>query len=253
MSLKGIGQGKIDTWIKKLEEIHEESAVEGYTSPEEPASVGGARSVDGTIPVAGAETIENSASIEGAVSVEGGAGIDGAVPINGAVSASAVKDHRTQPNSYWSKWGKDEGEKRIITCSAMNKYCCITELAMHIVEQSEVLFKGTDHEGKWFFFHDALTTMTSAETITWMKSKDYLKYWILPQRDRLINTRYHNKLPGDSPELMPMDATLNKDIDDSGKQHVAVTSHLEWSKDYKDQRKFSLATPCEGMYLYMYI
>ena len=110
-----------------------------------------------------------------------------------------------------------------------------------------MLFKGTDHEGNLFFFHDALTTMTSAETIVWMRSKDYLKYWILPQHDLLINMRYHNKLPGDSPKLMPMNSTLNKDIDDSGKRHVAVTSHLEWSDNYTDQRKFPLATPVEGM------
>ena len=94
--------------------------------------------------------------------------------------------------------------------------------------------------------------MTSAETISWMRSKDYLKYWILPQHDLLINTWYHNKLPGNSPELMPMDSTLNKDIDDSGKRHVAVTSHLEWSNNYEDQRNFSLATPNEGMLLYIY-
>ena len=134
----------------------------------------------------------------------------------------------------------------------MNKYCCIKELVTHIVEESEILFKGTDHEGNWFFFYDALTTMTSAETIAWMQEKDYLKYLILPQHDLLVNTRYHNKLLGDSPELMPMDSTLNKDIDDSGKRHVAMTSHLEWSNKYKDQRKFSSATPNEGMLLYIY-
>ena len=49
-----------------------------------------------------------------------------------------------------------------------------------------------------------------------------------------------------------MDSTLNKDIDDSAKRHVAVTSHLEWSKNFKDQRKISLATPIEGMLLYIY-
>ena len=149
-SLKGIGPGKIDAWIKKLEEIQEEP------------------SVGGAVPVVGGAPVEGAAHVEGAVPVEGGAPSAG--------NALVVKDHRTQPNPYYSKWGPVEGEKRLRNSTAMNKYCCIKELVTHIVEESEILFKGTDHEGNWFFFHDALTTMTSAETVAWMRSKNYLKY-----------------------------------------------------------------------------
>ena len=243
-SLKGIGTGKIDAWIKKLEEIKAEPSVQVAV----PVAL--AASVEVVAPV------EESSPVEGAIPGVVAIPVDVALPVQEGAqaggNASVVRDHRTQTNPYYSKWGPVEGEKRLRNSTAMNKYCCIKELVTHIVEESETLFKGTDHEGNWYFFHDALTTMTSAETVAWMRSKDYLKYWILPQHDLLINTRYHNKLPGDSPELMPMDSTLNKDIDDSAKRHVAVTSHLEWSKNCKDQRKFSLATPIEGMLLYIY-
>ena len=111
------------------------------------------------------------------------------------------------------------------------------------------MFKGTDHEDNWFFYHDALNLMTAKDTIAWMKEKDYLKHWLLPKLGLLAGTAYEHKLPGDSPELMPMDSTLNKDIDDSAKRHVAVTSHLVWNKQVKDLRKFSLATPKEGMFV----
>ena len=169
--------------------------------------------------------------------------------LNNAVPAETVapaRDHRKHPNPYYSKWGDIEGEKKIRKCTALNKFCCIKELVIHIVDESKAMFKGTDHENNWFFYHDALSMMTSADTIVWMRREGYLKHWILPQHGLLDGTRYENKLPGDSPELMPMDSTLNKDIDDCGKRHVAVTCHLEWNKDYKDQRKFSLATPKEG-------
>ena len=170
-----------------------------------------------------------------------------------AETTTAPRDHRTHQNPYHSKWGPIEGEKKIRNCAALNKFCCIKELVIHIVDESKAMFKGTDHENNWFFYHDALSVMTSADTIAWMRGEGYLKHWMLPQNGLLDGTRYENKIPGDSPELMPMDSTLNKDIDDSGKRHVAVTCHLEWSKEYKDQRKFSLATPKEGNDIDIYL
>ena len=88
--------------------------------------------------------------------------------------------------------------------------------------------------------------MTSAECIAWMKEVGYYKWWLLPQLDLLKDTPYHGKLPGDSPELMPLDNSLNKDYDDSAKKHCAVTMHLPWNEIKKDRKKFSLATPREG-------
>ena len=63
--------------------------------------------------------------------------------------------------------------------------------------------------------------------------------------DFLAGTIYRFSLPGDSPELMPLDNILNKDVDASALRHIGVTMDL--SKD--DLKNFSLATPNEGTFL----
>jgi hypothetical protein len=68
-----------------------------------------------------------------------------------------------------------------------------------------------------------------------------IKYWLLPLENLQAGTRYHDSIPGDSPELMPLDETLNQDIHSTARYHVAITSHLP--KD--DPRKFSFSTPKE--------
>ena len=65
-----------------------------------------------------------------------------------------------------------------------------------INESSEKMFKGTEHEDNWYFYHDALSLMTSAEYIAWMKDVGYCKRWLLSQLDLLINTTYHGSYPG---------------------------------------------------------
>jgi len=166
--------------------------------------------------------------------------LDEILPEEGATRIDdTVVDHRLEENPYWSKFGKEEGGRRWRNCSSMKKICCVTELVEHIVQASKKIFEGTDNEDNWYFYHDALTVMTAADTRAWMEEKGYLKHWLLPQLGLLKGTRYEHKLPGDSPELMPMDSTLNKDIDDSAKRHVAVTRHIT---DKNDHRKFSLAT-----------
>jgi hypothetical protein len=40
-----------------------------------------------------------------------------------------------------------------------------------------------------------------------MMEYNLLKYWLLPLEDLQRGTRYHNSIPGDSPELMPLDET----------------------------------------------
>ena len=92
--------------------------------------------------------------------------------------------------------------------------------------------------------------MTFLPTLDRMREKDFLKNWLLLKFDLLKVTGYHQKLPSDSPKLMPLDSTLNKDVDDSGRRHVAVTRHLRWDEFLKDRRKFSFATPKEGNELY---
>jgi hypothetical protein len=106
--------------------------------------------------------------------------------------------------------------------------------------------KGTYHEDDWFFYHDALSLMTAMQTIEWMREKDYLKRWLLPinqlsETNNDLKNFLHRPI-GNSPEMIPWDCSLNKDIKDTIMRHVCYTCHLP--KD--DIRKFSLLTPCPG-------
>ena len=46
-------------------------------------------------------------------------------------------------------------------------------MVTHIYKESEKVMKGTDHENDWYFYHNALSMMMSANTIAWMKEVGY--------------------------------------------------------------------------------
>jgi hypothetical protein len=99
--------------------------------------------------------------------------------------------------------------------------------------------KGTKYEGKGQVYHVALTLMTCTRTKSYMNKHNLLKYWLLPPENLKEGTRYHNSIPGDIPELVPLDKTLNMNIHASVCYHVAITPHLQ---NY-DRLKFSFSTP----------
>jgi hypothetical protein len=83
--------------------------------------------------------------------------------------------------------------------------------------------------------HDALAVMWEAETLNWLKSfKCPIAGWDdRTWYDRIIkiggkwndevDKSYQNKLPGDSPELMPNDNHLNADVKEGASHNVALT------------------------------
>jgi hypothetical protein len=80
-----------------------------------------------------------------------------------------------------------------------------------------------------------------------MEQNGLLKYWLLPLEGLQAGTRYHNSIPGDSPELMPLDETLNMDIHSSDRYDEAITAHLAKS----DPNKFTFSTPKEVSNAYL--
>ena len=163
-----------------------------------------------------------------------------------------TEDHRGADNPYYSKY-KDDWENKIAKCKAMSKYVCIKRLVKHIVEETHQHYEGTEYAESWLFYHDALSLMTCKGTIEWMKTqtigataRTYHDCWMLPKFDLNAGTSFEGRVVGNSPEMHPMDNTLNKDVDDSVKRHVAYTYYL--AKD--DSRKFSMATPKEGVHAY---
>ena len=106
--------------------------------------------------------------------------------------------------------------------------------------ESEKMFKGTIHEDDYAVYHDALSLMTANEPIEYMKRKGYWDRLIRP----LFNVTkhlgcYHNRVVGNHPYVMPLDAHLNQDLHTGHDWHCIITKHL--NKD--DERKFKKTDP----------
>ena len=92
------------------------------------------------------------------------------------------------------------------------KFCCITDLIRFMVKEGENLMKGSVHEDDFFIVHGALVLMTAKEMIQWMKEKNYYHRWLLPMNGLQEGTTYAGRPVGNSPEFMPLDNSLNRDI-----------------------------------------
>jgi hypothetical protein len=101
--------------------------------------------------------------------------------------------------------------------------------------------KRTKNEGRGLWYHDALSLMACKKSVQYMKEKGIFNNWLLPWGRLQEGKRYHESIPVDSPELMPLYGTLNMDIHSSARYHVAITSHIP----NDDPRKYSFSTPKE--------
>jgi len=88
--------------------------------------------------------------------------------------------------------------------------------------------------------------MTANDTVAWMKEQNIHKHWFLPELDVNSGTCYEGRPIGNSPEMMPLDASLNKDVDDGVHSHIVFTEGLA----SEDPRKFCMTTPLKGSFAY---
>ena len=95
--------------------------------------------------------------------------------------------------------------------------------------------------------------MTEKKTVQWMKDEGYYDRWVLPQHDTALHgidcKIYRGRPTGNSPEMMPWDASLNKDVHECVDKHIALTAKM----DREDPKKLSLATPTTGAWAYMQV
>jgi len=166
--------------------------------------------------------------------------------------ADLVKNYKAEVNPYKALYG-DEWESKIAKCTYMSSYVPITDLIDHVYEETRQAFVASKHESDFLFYHDALSLMTSADSIKYMKTKagavegkSLYDHWLLPAAGLNAGTDFAGKPVGNSPELMPLDCSLNKDLDDAVMRHILLSAHLK--KD--DERKFSLATIKSGARAY---
>ena len=115
----------------------------------------------------------------------------------------------------------------------MKQYVSINTFVMKIYKHSKQVFKGTKYENDWYFYHDALSFMTCKQCQYFMIKQDIYKHWILPLHNINAGTVYAGRPVGNTPEIMPLDSNLNKDIHEAVKTHSTYTNIL----DQKDPKK----------------
>jgi hypothetical protein len=160
-------------------------------------------------------------------------------------NAPGALDHRKAANPYQSRYG-DNWEEELENSYYVNKYECITQLVEHIVVGCKKHYEDTEYEDNWFFYHDALSLMTAKETVSWMKEKGYFKHWVLPELGLNKGTPYAGRPVGNSPEMMPLDCSLNQDVHVGVERHIRLTIRLPED----DPMKFSMSTPSRGFSAY---
>ena len=112
---------------------------------------------------------------------------------------------------------------------------CVKELMDHVIEQGDTLFADTDYAGSWIICHDALSAWWEKEAQDYLASRGFKDRQWRAWGKVNKGTRYHRRLVGNRPELMPLDAHLNSDLKHEARKLVISTSgHL----DEGDERRF---------------
>ena len=126
---------------------------------------------------------------------------------------------------------------KLKSSTAMSKFCCITNLICFTMNEAEKLMKGSVHEEYIFIVHDALVLMTEKGTINWMRNNGYLHRWLLPFNGPQDGTPYTGHPVDNSPEFMPLDNSLNRDILHSLQMHSVLSRYiLDGKENGKEER-----------------
>ena len=130
----------------------------------------------------------------------------------------------------------------------MSKFCCITDMIRFMMKEVDNLMKGSFHEDDFFIVHDALVLMTAKDTIKWMKENNYFHRWLLPMNGLQDRTPYVKRPVDNSPEFMPLDNSLNRDILHCLRFHCVLIRFVldgEGTDEEERNMQFSFSTPRE--------
>ena len=141
-----------------------------------------------------------------------------------------IIDHSRTHNPYFSRF-RDDWEDAIKVTTALSPFISINTIVMQIIQHADEVMKNTNHLDDWVFYHDALSLMTSKECIAWMKSTIFkgipiFNRWLLPEKGLNSGMRYNETVVGNSTEFMPLDNSLNRDIQTSHDMYCIYTNHL---------------------------
>ena len=170
-------------------------------------------------------------------------------------SCDSNTDYRSEANPYLARYGEKEWERMIWVVSPLStKYASIKQLVRHMDKETAKVYRGTEFESSYKWYHDALTQLTEKDCVSWMQREGFYKNWIRPilgcndvicakNKDGVLknNTRYRGRPVGNSPEGHPLDNSCFRDSRVNLALHVAAT----WNLQDGDLKKFSLVTPRE--------
>jgi hypothetical protein len=153
---------------------------------------------------------------------------------------------------YQERFG-DDWEKHLTTChgSQLKGFRSIQHLIDHLIDRGNKMFEDTNRKDTWMIYHDHLKILWEKDSIAYMKSLpcpidgNPNRTWF----DRFIkitgtycdrvHKRYKYTLPGDSPELMPLDCHLFADIQEALARNIAMSSWMAAD----DKLKYCASTP----------
>ena len=131
------------------------------------------------------------------------------------------------------------------------KIASIKEFIVHTIAEGTKAYKGTRRQDTFMLWHDRLSILWEKQTQEWLKRLQCpIEGWtdrtwadrfvrIRGEYNDQVNSYYADSLPGDSPELMPLDCHLFSDIKEGVSRNVAYSFFL---KD-EDPAKYSLRSP----------
>ena len=162
-------------------------------------------------------------------------------------------------NPYIAKYGDtvDEWEEPLWRIEAkkqaLGNCVCITDMVKHIVIHTKECYKDTPQFDTYYFSHDALSQLTAKATVAWMQDtkvpgedKAIYDRWLKPElglNDR-FGAKWAGRPMGNSPELMPLDNSLNQDLHEGVRFHVSVST-MYFERGETDPRIFLLTTPAQ--------
>jgi hypothetical protein len=132
----------------------------------------------------------------------------------------------------------------------MRKIASVKDFVLHLIKSGEDLYKGTNRAETWMIWHDALSILWDKHTQAWLRTLKCpsdavpLRTWadrfvrLQGEYNDMVSNRYKNTLPGDSPELMPLDNHLFADIREGVARNVGFSFFLADN----DPDKYSLGS-----------
>ncbi len=156
-------------------------------------------------------------------------------------------NHKSNPeeqNPYKSRFGHLWRDK-IKKLTFLLKFVCMKHLVEHIYIKINN-FANTEYANNFFFYHNTLSLMTANNTAAWMKELNIYQHWFLPELDINAGTCYQGCPLGKLPKMMPLDASLNKDVDDGVRTHIGFTNGLVSNNTLK----FCMTTIVRGSFAY---